>query len=287
MSGDLQRLLEALELEQLDTLVFRATTPRSRNPRVYGGQVLAQALSAADRCVSHEQKAHSLHANFLRPGDPSTPIIYEVDPVRDGRRFGTRLIKARQGDKVIFSASISYQRPERGLEHQAPMPQVPAPEPLERHYDFAHFSADEGHAGQRTPEWNPIEYRPLIRKWHGPLEAQPPRTGVWMRADGTLADDPAMHARLLMYMSDSFLMPTSLLPHGLAFDDPRIETASLDHALWFYGDARADEWIFYELYSPRSGGGRGFNLGSMYTRDGRLIATTAQEGLMHLRTEAG
>lgn len=286
MSEDLQRLLDALDVERLDTHLFRATTPRSRNPRVYGGQLLAQSLSAADRSVPGKHRAHSLHAYFLRPGDPSRPIVYQVDPIRDGRRFSTRLVRAIQNGKAVFNAAISYQQPEAGLEHQEPMPAVPAPETLPRHYDFS-FTEEQKNPGRRqAPGWNPIDYRPLLARWNGATDIHPPHTGVWMRADGTLGDDPLLHARILMYMSDSFLMPTALLPHGLGFDHPRIETASIDHALWFYGDFRADEWLFYALHSPCSGHGRGFNLGSFYTRDGRLVATTAQEGLMHLRTDA-
>ncbi|HMV71075.1 MAG TPA: acyl-CoA thioesterase II [Pseudomonadales bacterium] len=288
MSEDLDRLLDALDLEQLDTCLFRGTTPQSRNPRVYGGQVLSQALSCADRSVAAGLRAHSLHAYFLRPGDPSRPIIYEVDPIREGRRFSTRVVVARQQGKAIFNASLSYQRPESGLEHQVPMMQeVPPPESLPRHYDFSSVTSQELSAREPVRSWNPIEYRPLIPRWNGPMEAHPPHTGVWMRADGTLGDDPALHAQVLAYMSDSFLMAISLLPHGMGFDHPHVETASIDHALWFYGDFRVDDWMFYELRSPRSGGGRGFNLGSIYARDGRLVATTAQEGLMHLRSSSG
>ncbi|MCG3171322.1 MAG: Acyl-CoA thioesterase 2 [Pseudomonadales bacterium] len=287
MSQDLDRLLDVLNVEQLDTLLFRGFTPESRNPRVYGGQVLAQALNAADRCVTPGRRAHSLHAYFLRPGDPARPIIYEVDPIRDGRRFATRLVVARQGGKAIFNASISYQVPERGLEHQDTLREVPPPEDVERHYDYYLRLNQEAPGSYHVPSWNPIDYRPLIPVDRPTMDKHPPRSGAWMRTNGRLGDDPSVHAQMLAYMSDSFLMSTSLLPHALRFDDPSIETASIDHALWFYGDFRADDWIFYDLSSPRSGGGRGFNLGALYTRDGRLIATAAQEGLMHLRAEPG
>lgn len=287
VSKDLQQLLDILHLEQIDTNLFRGTTPRGRNPRIYGGQVLAQAMNAATRSVDRARRVHSQHAYFLRPGDPARPVIYEVDPIRDGRRFSTRRVVARQGGRAIFNTAISYQTPEQGLEHQDEMPDAPAPETLESSFAYHTRMAQEDPARYQAPEDDAIDYRPLAYV-DGP--APPPqasRLGVWMRANGALGDDPAVHAQMLAYMSDSYLMSTALLPHGRSYSDPGLETASLDHGLWFYGDFRADEWLYYHLASPRAGGGRGLNIGCIYTRDGRLIATAVQEGLMLLRGDAG
>lgn len=287
MSRDLEQLVDALAVEQLDTHLFRGFTPESRNPRVYGGQVLAQALSAADRSVTGERRVHSLHGYFLRPGDPSRPIIYEVDPIRDGRRFSTCMVTARQGGKAIFSGSVSYQQPEEGLEHQEPMPEVPPPESVQGYHDFYQHMKRAHPEQYQEVNWNPIDYRPLIPIGHHALDKHPPYTGAWMRTNGKLGDDPRLHTQVLTYMSDSFLLATALLPHGVSFDHPSMETASIDHAIWFYGDFRADEWIFFELRSLRSGGARGHNLGVFYTRDGRLVGIAVQEGLMHQRKRGG
>ena len=286
MSKDLQQLLDNLHLEQIDTNLFRGVTPPGRNPRIYGGQVLAQAMNAATRSVDRARRVHSQHAYFLRPGDPARPVIYEVDPIRDGRRFSTRRVVARQGGRAIFNTAISYQTPEQGLEHQDEMPDVPAPETLESGFSYYTRMAQEDPARYQAPEDDAIDYRPLAYvDSHNP-PPQAPRVGVWMRANGALDADPATHAQMLAYMSDSYLMSTALLPHGRSYSDPGLETASLDHGLWFYGDFRADEWLYYHLMSPRAGGGRGFNIGCIYTRDGRLIATAVQEGLMLLRGDA-
>ncbi len=286
VSKDLQQLRDNLHVEQLDTNLFRGVTPRGRNPRIYGGQVLAQAMNAATRSVDPGRRVHSQHAYFLRPGDPARPVIYEVDPIRDGRRFSTRRVVARQGGRAIFNTAISYQAPERGLEHQDPMPEVPAPETIESGFAYLTRMAEQDPARYQAPESDAIDYRPLAYLDEREPPPGPARFGVWMRANGTLGDAPALHAELLAYMSDSYLMSTALLPHGRGYSDPQLETASLDHGLWFYGDFRADEWLYYHLVSPRAGGGRGFNVGSVYTRDGRLVATAVQEGLMLLRGEA-
>lgn len=283
MARDLEQLLAVLTLESLGDNCFRGHTPAGRSRRVYGGQVLAQAMSAASCTIDAARRVHSLHAYFLRPGDPAQPIDYEVDPLRDGRRFSTRRVVARQCEKAIFSTSISYQLPVDGLTHQDPMPTVAPPEELES--DFAFYTRLAAtHPGQfRTPRGHAIEYRPVFRPDPLAPVAMAPRYGVWMRANGALDASHNVHAQLLSYMSDSYLMSTALLPHALRFDNPAIQTASIDHGLWFYGDFRADEWLYYDLASPCAAGGRGFNIGSIYTRDGRLVATAVQEGLMQLR----
>lgn len=283
--SDLEQLLGILQVEQLDTNLFRGVTPPEREQRVYGGQVLAQAMNAATRSVSGGRRVHSQHAYFLRPGDPSRPIIYEVDPIRDGRRFSTRRVVARQGGRAIFNTSISYQDPEPGMEHQQPMPAVPPPEELENEVEFYTRKSREQPDRYHPPRNRPIDYRPLRHLERHVYPKQDPVFGVWMRTNGPMPDDPGLHAQLLAYMSDSFLMSTALLPHGLSFDNHAIQTASLDHGLWFYGDCRADEWLYYHLASPRAASGRGFNVGYVYARDGRLVATAVQEGLMRWRTD--
>jgi acyl-CoA thioesterase II len=228
---------------------------------------------------------HSQHAYFLRPGDPAHPIIYEVDPIRDGKRFSTRRVVARQNGRAIFNTSLSFQVPEQGLMHQEPMPVVPAPEELESDFDFWVRMAAKYPDRYRVPRRRALDYRVIGRD--DPIDPQPraAREGVWMRALGRLEDAPGIHATLLAYMSDNFLMSTGLLPHGRGWDHPELQTASIDHGLWFYGDFRSDEWLYYHLISPCAAGGRGFQVGSVYTRDGRLVATAVQEGLMRLRKD--
>jgi acyl-CoA thioesterase-2 len=280
---DLDDLLAVLHVEQLDTYIFRGLTLPSSNPRIYGGQALAQAMNAATRTVDSARRVHSLHAYFLRPGDPSRPILYDVDPIRDGRRFSTRRVVGWQGGRAMFSTSISFQIPEQGLDHQDSMPDVPPPESLEGEFAYRSRMAQEHPESFRVPRRAPVDYRPVepINR-HRPAK-RPPVFGVWMRTNGTIGDEPGMHYALAAYMSDNYLMSTALLPHGYAYDSAELQTASIDHGLWFYGDFRADEWLYYELRSPRASGGRGFNMGSIYTRDGRLVATAVQEGLMRFR----
>lgn len=287
MSKDLQQLLDNLHLEQIDTNLFRGVTPPGRNPRIYGGQVLAQAMNAATRSVDRARRVHSQHAYFLRPGDPARPVIYEVDPIRDGRGFSTRRVVARQGGRAIFNTSISYQLPEQGLAHHEPMPEVPPPESLES--DFAYYArrAAEQPEHYHALTSHPVDYRPLERLERRNPPARAARFGVWMRANGTMPDDPGLHAQMLAYMSDSYLMSTALLPHAISYENPALQTASLDHGLWFYADFRADEWLFYHLVSPIAGGGRGLNIGCVYARDGRLVAAAVQEGLMRPVTASG
>lgn len=283
MDGDLEALVALLHVEQLDTCLFRGLTPPGRTRRVYGGQVLAQAMNAATRTVDPERRVHSQHAYFLRPGDPAHPIIYEVDPIRDGKGFSTRRVVARQHGRAIFTTALSFQLPEEGLSHQEPMPEVPAPEELESEHDYWARMAARYPGRYGTPRRRALDYRVLERI--DPIAHPPhsPRNGVWMRAIGTVTELPGIHQALLAYMSDHYLMSTSLLPHGRGFDNPQLQTASMDHGLWFYDDFRADEWLYYHLLSPRAGNARGFNIGYVYTRDGRLVAAAVQEGLMRLR----
>ena len=282
MEEALKSLLARLHLEQQDTLRFIGTSPHGKHKRVYGGQVLAQAMNAATRTVDPARRVHSLHAYFLRPGNPAEPIIYEVDPLRDGRGFSTRAVVARQGGRAIFNASLSFQLPESGLEHQDPMPEVPPPESLESDFDFYSALAERHPERYHKPKRWAMDYRMIDRA--DPLEhaPMPARCRLWMRAGGPVTDVPGIHHTLLAYMSDNYLIATGLMPHGMGYDNPRLQNASLDHALWFYGDFRADEWLYYDIASPRAGGGRDFNVGRIFTREGRLVATAAQEGLIRL-----
>jgi acyl-CoA thioesterase II len=280
---NLEELLELLHVEQLDTFLFRGLSPAGRSRRVYGGQVLAQAMNAATRSVDTGRRVHSQHAYFLRPGNPLRPIIYDVDPIRDGRRFSTRRVVARQDGRAIFNTSLSFQVTEPGLEHQEPMPDVPPPESIESDFDFYTRLAGQQPERQRVPRRRAIDYRVVERAnpvSHPPV---PARHGVWMKVLGRLPDQPGIHETLLAFMSDNYLMSTALRPHGRGYDHPELQTASIDHGLWFYDTFRADEWLYYHLDSPRAAHGRGFNLGYVYTRDGRLVATAVQEGLMRLR----
>jgi len=280
---DLDELLGLLQVEQLDACLFRGRSPSGRTRRVYGGQVLAQAMNAATRTVDPARRVHSQHAYFLRPGDPARPIIYDVDPIRDGKSFSTRRVVARQGGRAIFNTSISFQVPEPGLEHQEPMPEVPPPESVESDFDFYTRLAAEQPERHRAPQRHAVDYRVIERidpVSHPPAAA---RYGVWMKTVGRLPEVPGIHETLLAFMSDNYLMSTGLRPHGRGYDHPELQTASLDHGLWFYDGFRADEWLYYHLLSPRSAQGRGLNLGYIYTRDGRLVAAAVQEGLMRLR----
>ena len=283
MSESLDALLEIICVEQLDTLLFRGFTPAGRNRRVYGGQVLAQAMNAATRTVDATRRIHSLPAYFLRPGDPQAAIIYDVDPVRDGGSYTTRRVVARQHGKAICIIAMSYQLPETGLEHAAEMPAVDPPEKVESDFDYFSRLAELQPEHYRPPRQRAIDYRPVERIDYLSPHPATDRCGVWMRANGKLPDEAGIHEAILAYMSDQYLMSTALRPHGMLFHDRRLLTASLDHALWFYADSRADDWHYFDLASPRAARGRGFNHGWIYTRDGCLVATCVQEGMMRLR----
>jgi acyl-CoA thioesterase II len=283
-----EQLLTILDLEQLENNLFRGRSPQNGWQRVFGGQVVGQALVAADRTVDMEDRVtHSLHAYFLLPGDPKVPIIYEVDRIRDGGSFNTRRVVAIQHGQPIFSMGVSFHKPEPGFEHQIAMPDVPAPEALP--------SVDELKARllPKLPEvvrsyWErqlPLDLRPVdLTRFFSPGQAEP-RQYIWMRVNGTMPDDYRMHQCALAYASDFSLLDTSLIAHGRVMFDPRIMMASLDHAVWFHRPFRADEWLLYAEDSPSSQGARGFCRGSIFTRDGRLAASVAQEGLIRERTK--
>lgn len=278
-------LLSILDLEPLEHNLFRGVSPKDNWQRVFGGQVIGQALVAATRTVDGRQ-AHSLHGYFLRPGDPKVPIVYEVDRIRDGGSFTTRRVVGIQHGHAIFSMSASFQVEEPGLDHQMDAEPVPDPETLPAEKALVDSLID-GMAPEVRAYFERerlIELRPVDIRHYTSREALPARQVVWVRASAELPDDPAIHRCVLAYVSDYTLLDTALFPHGRIVFDPAMQVASLDHAMWFHRPFRADEWLLYVQDSPSASGARGFNRGSLYDRAGRLIASVAQEGLIRVRS---
>ena len=273
MSNALDALVGLLALEPLEENLFRGASQDLGLPQLFGGQVLGQALSAATQTVDVSRRAHSLHGYFLRPGDARRPVVYQVDAVRDGGSFATRRVTAIQKGRPIFFCSASFHGEETGLSHQADMPGVSSPEQLTE-------------AGARLVRFanHPIEF--LLDGEEGEA-GRAARKRVWFRLAGELPDDPALHRYLLAYSSDFNLLTTALVPHGLDFRDPSLQIASLDHALWLHHDVRVNDWLLYDMDSPWTGAARGFARGSIYDRQGRLVASSAQEGLTRLREPPG
>ncbi|OLF04894.1 acyl-CoA thioesterase II [Actinophytocola xinjiangensis] len=275
-------LVALLDLERIEENIFRGVSPAESPVRVFGGQVAGQALVAAGRTVPPERKVHSLHAYFIRPGDPSIPIVYEVDRIRDGRSFTTRRVVAVQRGKAIFSLSASFHVPEAGLDHADGMPDVPDPESLpNRAWSMAEL-VDKLGAMATLPR--PIDIRyvtepPWKARERGDLEGG---NQVWMRADGTLPDDELLHVCVLTYASDMTLLDSILARHGIYWGYDNVVGASLDHALWFHRPFRADEWFLYDSVSPSASDARGLATGRFFARDGSLIATVVQEGLLRV-----
>lgn len=286
MNGLIQEVLELLNLEAIEVNIFRGVSPKDRWQRVFGGQVLGQALVAAYRTVD-ARVCHSLHAYFIRPGDPKVPILYQVDRARDGKSFTTRRVVAIQHGEQIFNMSASFQVPESGLEHQFDAPKVAGPDGLEteetRRKRLSHQLPEAVRDHFTRP--NPIEVRPVEEEDDliNPAKT-PPYQHVWIKANGTMPSDLAMHQCVLAYASDMTLLDTCLLPHGVSWFSGRLQSASLDHAMWFHHPLRVDEWLLYAQDSPSAAGGRGFNRGSIFSRDGKLVASVAQEGLIRLRS---
>ena len=280
----LHDLLDHLTLEPLREDRFRGESRSLGGKSVFGGQVLGQALLAADATVEG-RRAHSLHAYFLLAGDPTAPIVYEVERIRDGRSFATRRVVAVQHGRPIFNMAVSFQVAEEGLDHHAPMPDVPGPEGLLSGSELHRQIADhlpESHREALTAE-SPIEMRPVQPRDLLNPERRPPQRQVWLRTVGTLPDEPALHQAILAYASDFTLLATALFPHGLSFFNPEVQAVSLDHAMWFHRPFRMDEWLLYAMDSPSASAGRGLGRGCIFTRDGRLVASVAQEGLIRLR----
>jgi acyl-CoA thioesterase-2 len=284
----LARLLDVLDLEPLERDLFRGVSPQDGWQRVYGGQVLGQALTAAVRTVDAPRAAHSLHGYFLLAGDPAHPILYEVERIRDGASFSTRRVKAIQNGRAIFTMSASFQKEESGFEHALAMPDVPAPEELPSAGELMRQLIDKLPQNMRS-YWqreNPIELKPVDISRYLSRDARPPQQTIWLKANGHLPEHPPLHQCVLAYASDFTLLDTALIAHGKLLFDPDIQLASLDHALWFHRPFRADDWLLYVQDSPNAAGARGFCRGSFFTRDGQLVASTAQEGLIRKRETA-
>jgi acyl-CoA thioesterase-2 len=281
-----KELLALLDLEKIEENIFRGISPKDRSQRVFGGQVLGQALVAAGRTVDG-RIAHSLHAYFLVAGDPKVPILYEVDRSRDGSSFSSRRVVAIQHGRQIFHMSVSLQVPETGLEHQIEMPKVPPPEDLPTEDDFRAKIVDKIPEQYRDHflRKRPIELRPVDRADIFAPKKRAPHQAVWVRATGELPADVAFQQCVLAYASDMTLLDTSLLPHGIGWFDNRVQMASIDHAMWFHRPFRADQWLLYVQDSPSASGARGFNRGLIFSRDGKLVASVAQEGLMRMHPE--
>src|SRR5690349_2418952 len=286
MGKALDRLIDLLDLEQIEVNIFRGRSPEERVQRVFGGQVAGQALVAAGRTVPPDRPVHSLHAYFIRPGDPAVPIVYLVDRVRDGRSFTTRRVSAVQHGETIFTLSASFHHAEAGPEQADPMPDVPPPEAVERNSDrLARL------LGEVPPQvlQSPIDLRSI-----GPMSAEAARDPalrttrnlIWLRVDGDLPDDPLLHVCLMTYASDMTLLDSVLLAHGRSWADGETSGASLDHAMWFHRPFRADRWLLYAQESPATSGARGLARGELFTQDGKLVVSVVQEGLIRTTRRA-
>lgn len=283
MNEVLSGLVDLLSLERIEANLFRGQSQDLGWGRVFGGQVLGQALSAADQTVPDDRFVHSIHCYFLRPGDVSAPIVYDVDRIRDGGSFTTRRVVAIQHGKAILNMAASFQTLEHGFEHQDSMPDVPPPE------DLTNVREHYAKLADRIPEFlkkqalspGPIESR-IIDPIDDPIHPKPrqPKRALWIRANGTLPDSETIHRCVLAYTSDNDFLVTSLYPHGVTWLTPGLQIASLDHAMWFHRPFRADDWLLYVVESPVASGGRGLVRGKFYNRDGELVASAVQEGLI-------
>ena len=285
LNGAVAELLHILDLEVLEHNLFRGISPKTGWQRVFGGQVIGQALVAAQRTVPEDRHVHSLHGYFMRPGDPTVPIIYDVDRIRDGGSFTTRRVVATQHGKAIFSMSASFQIMEDGLDYFMPMQDQPDPETLmsqaelkEKFLDYAPEAVKSYWRRER-----PIEMRATSYEHFMTDKKLDPEQHVWMKATDTIPDDQALQAAVLAYASDMTLLDTSLYPHGRKIFDPELQVASLDHAMWFHRPINMNDWIMFAQDSPNSSGARGYNRGSLYSRDGVLVASCVQEGLIRVR----
>lgn len=280
-------LIELLDLEEIEKNHYRATSPNEGWQRVYGGQVLGQALVAASRTVPEDRHAHSLHGYFLRGGDTNVPIVYTVDRIRDGRSFTTRRVVAIQHGRAIFNMSISFQIEEQGLSHQMPMPEAPGPDDLPDESELRKKWAEQlpEAFSEALDRDRPIEVRPIDPQDPLRPEKRAPFQMCWMKSRDPLPDDQRLHQCVLAYLSDWSLLDTATLPHAVSFMRDNIQMASLDHAMWFHRPFRADEWLLYVQDSPSAGGARGLNRGLIYSRAGELVASAVQEGLIRIHAD--
>ncbi|MDQ3617057.1 MAG: acyl-CoA thioesterase II [Actinomycetota bacterium] len=285
MPDSAEQLAELLDLETIDVNLFRGIQPDTMLQRVFGGQVAAQALVAGARTVTDPLTVHSLHSYFLLPGDTAVPIVYDVESIRDGRSFSTRRIVARQHGRAIYFMTASFQVPEDGFEHQDVMPDVPSPEDS---IDMAEVIRERlpDRAEEWLREWAALELRFVAdsRTGGGLFSGdRPAQSRLWIRVSGELSQDPVLHRAGFTYASDMTLLGSTLVPHGVHVSDPMMQSASLDHTIWFHRDFRVDEWLLYDQVSPSASGGRGLAIGRLFTRDGTLVASVAQEGLIRRR----
>lgn len=284
MSIQLEKLLGYLEVEPVDKYLFIGKSPK-RPARIFGGQVLAQSLSAAFSTVDSDRIAHSMHGYFLRPGDPAKQIVYEVDPIRDGRSFTTRRVVAKQDGRAIFNTAVSFQVAEEGLSHQSSMPDVPQPEELESEQEQLAELAKTNPELAQMAMLGPIERRRVNPRDRINPQPQEAIEHMWFKVESEIGGDYRRHQMLLAYISDFGLLGTALYPHPYSPQSKEIQAASLDHALWFHRPFRLDNYLLYSLDSPSLESSRGFSRGSFYTRDGELVASSAQESLLRLRTD--
>ena len=283
MPRSAQELVDLLDLEAIEDNLFRGRQPDTSMQRVFGGQVAAQSLVAATRTVDPSYEVHSLHSYFLRPGDTTVPIVYDVEDVRNGRSFATRRVLARQHGRPIFGMTSNFQIPEDGLEHQDAMPEVIPPDDC---IDLVQAARPQDDPDEWEREWSALDVR-----WVGDSrpggrfepDGHPARAMLWMRINGRLPDDPLVHRAAFTYASDLSLLGVSLVPHGTYISSTNMQAASLDHAIWFHRPFRADEWFLYDQTSPSASGGRGLSIARVFTQDGRLVASVAQEGLIRVR----
>ena len=292
MKEAVAEVLALLDLERLEDNLFRGQSQDFGSGNVYGGQVLGQALMAAAQTIPADRDsiAHSLHAYFLLPGNMKAPVVYDVDRIRDGRSFDTRRVRAIQHGRPIFNLSASFQKREKGLEHQSAMPDVPGPDGLLNEEELRRKSSlfqklppevRKRFLRERSIEMRPVDQNPDPINDSG----REPKNYYWLRCEASLPDDPILHQGLLAYASDMNLLSTAMQAHKIRYLHPRLQAASLDHAMWFHHDFHIDKWLLYAVDSPCSSGGRGFSRGMLYTQDGLLVASTAQEGLMRMRSD--
>lgn len=285
MTKVLNQLIDVLKLKKLDNLHFEGCSEDLGFRNVFGGQVCGQAMMAAYQTVENLQ-AHSMHGYFLRAGDPNLPIQYEAQIIRDGSSFSARRIIARQYDKEIFTLNVSFQKPEKGFEHQFDMPETTDPDvllsELEMRRRFKHLIPE--HLREQFTRDRPIEIRPVNPINYSNPDVRAPYKQNWFRAVATLPDDLALHHCILTYASDFGLLGTSMLPHGVSFAQKEMQVTSLDHAIWFHRPFRVDEWLLYDMDSPSASNGRGFNRGNIFNQKGQLVASVCQEALIRKRS---
>ena len=288
MAGTAEELVSLLVLEQLDVDLFRGRQAATGRQRVFGGQVAAQSVMAANRSVDDTFVMHSLHSYFLRPGDPAVPIVYDVERIRDGRSFATRRVMARQHGRPIYYLTANFQQPEDGFEHQDRMPEVAGPDGGIAMADLARQRGAKA-AEEWQREWSALDVRYLGTSGMGLADdpRHPARAQLWIRVAADLGDDPLTHQAAFTYASDLTLLGAALVPHGVHFGTPGLQMASLDHTVWFHRPFRADQWWLYDQVSPAAVGGRGLATASVYNEDGTLVATVAQEGLIRYRDRSG